>query len=164
MNRKWFWTGFIVGFLLFIFLIVILYTRFASQPDILLNQIEARNLNNEVIDLSKPTNKPLIVNFWATWCAPCIKEFPEFEQIQQKYRDEVDFIMISDETIDKIKQFSISKSYPFRFLKSDKKLSNYNIEILPTTIFYNSKGEVIYRHIGSIDHIKLEEIIKKNDK
>lgn len=164
MNRKWFWTGFIAGCLLFIFLSVILYTRFVFQPDILLNQIEARNLNNEVIDLSKPTNKPLVVSFWATWCAPCIKEFPEFERIQQKYGDEIDFTMISDETIDKIKQFSINKSYPFRFLKSDKKLSNYDINILPTTIFYNSKGKVIYKHIGSINYIKLDEIIKKADK
>ncbi len=164
MNRKWFWTGFIAGIFLFILLSVILYTRFVFQADILLNQIEARDLNNEVIDLSKPTNKPLVINFWATWCAPCIKEFPEFDRIQQRYGDEVDFIMISDETIDKIKQFSISKFYPFRFLNSDKKLSNYDINILPTTFFYNSKGEIIEKHIGSIDYIKLEETIKKIDK
>ncbi|MCZ2444212.1 MAG: TlpA family protein disulfide reductase [Flavobacteriales bacterium] len=164
MNRKWFWTRFYSRNLLFILLSVILYTRFVFQADILLNQIEARDLNNEVIDLSKPTNKPLVINFWATWCAPCIKEFPEYDRIQQRYGDEVDFIMISDETIDKIKQFSISKFYPFRFLKSDKKLSNYDINILPTTFFYNSKGEIIEKHIGSIDYIKLEETIKKIDK
>lgn len=146
---------------MFIFLSVILYTKFAFQPDILLDQIEVRNLNNEAIDLSKPTNKPLVVNFWATWCAPCVKEFPEFERIQQKYGDEVDFIMISDETTAKIKQFSSSKPYSFQFLKSDKKLSNYDINILPTTLFYNSKGEVIDKHVGSIDYTKLEEIIKE---
>src|SRR5437588_13117504 len=52
--------------------------------------------------LLKPNGKPLMINFWATWCDPCREEFPDLVKIDQEYRGKIDFITISlDEVADK---------------------------------------------------------------
>ncbi len=57
------------------------------------NQITFKDLNN----------KPVFINIWATWCPPCIAELPSIEELYEDYGDKVNFILISNEDIDKVK-------------------------------------------------------------
>jgi thiol-disulfide isomerase/thioredoxin len=161
MNKKSFWIGFASGVVVFLLTIALVFTQFVVQPDISLNQVETQNLNQEKIDLTDFIGKPMVVNYWATWCAPCLQEFPYFEEIKQELGDEVNFIMISDESIDKIQIFSTSNPYTFNYLQSPKNLSEYGINARPTTYFYNSSGELTTKHSGSIDTKKLKELIEE---
>jgi thiol-disulfide isomerase/thioredoxin len=61
----------------------------AGQPRV--TQIDDAKLNQ----LLKPNGKPLLVNFWATWCGPCREEFPDLVKIDQEYRGRIDFVTIS---------------------------------------------------------------------
>lgn len=159
MNKKLFWIGFASGVVGFIITVAIVFTQFLVQPDISLNQMEVQNLDDEKIELTDYIGKPIVVNYWATWCAPCLEEFPYFNDIKQQLGDDVNFIMISDESIDKIKNFSASKLYTFNYLQSPNNLSKYGINARPTTYFYNSSGELVTKHTGGISAEELNELI-----
>lgn len=161
MNKKSFWKGFSIGGLLLILAVIVLYFKIFVQPDISLNQVEVTNLNGNKTELNKYLGKPLVVNYWATWCAPCIKEFPYFEEVKQQLGDDVNFIMISDEPLEKIIKFSESKTYNFNYLRSTKNLSEYGINARPTTYFYNSKGELITKHTSNLTSESLKKLIEE---
>jgi len=161
MNKGFFWRGFFSGAMAFILLSILMYNKFIVQPDISLDQVKVENLNGDKELLSNYIGKPLVVNYWATWCAPCIKEFPYFEEVKQELGDTVNFIMISDESLDKIINFSETKPYSFNYLRSTKNLSEYGINARPTTYFYNSKGELVLKHTSNLDRESLKELIDK---
>ena len=94
MNKKLFWKGFTVGGLLFVLTVIVIYLKFVVQPDISLNQVEVSNLNGTRVELNEYLGKPLVVNYWATWCSPCIKEFPYFDEVKKQLGGSVNFIMI----------------------------------------------------------------------
>jgi thiol-disulfide isomerase/thioredoxin len=123
--------------------------------------VETQDLKGNKVNLENYIGKPLVVNYWATWCAPCRGEFPDFEKTKQHYGEEVNFIMISDEPIEKITKFSQSNPYTFTYLKSSKDLSSYGINARPTTYFYNSKGILVAKEMANLDAAKLNEMIKK---
>ena len=163
MIKKSFWKGFITGGTIFIMVAVVIYNKFVASPDISLNQLEVKDLKGNSVDLTSYEGKPLIVNYWATWCAPCLKEFPHFEEAKKRFSNEVNFIMISDESMEKITSFSNSKPYSFNFLKSSKKLSEYGINeitALPTTYFYNAQGNLIAKHASALTIETLIELIE----
>ncbi|MCC7331938.1 MAG: TlpA family protein disulfide reductase [Flavobacteriales bacterium] len=159
MNKKSFWKGFVTGSIAFVILIVVAYLNFFIQPDITLDQIKAQDLKGKEVSLTKYIGKPLVVNFWATWCSPCINEFPHFEDIKKELGNDVQFVMISDEAPNKIISFKDSKNYSFTFLKSNAKLSEYSIYSVPTTYFYNANGTLVKKHTGGLDTESLKEYI-----
>lgn len=164
MVKKSFWKGFATGCVILIITTIILYSKFIVSPNISLDQLEAQDLKGNKIELAKYQGKPLVVNYWATWCAPCLKEFPYFEEVKQSLGNEINFVMISDESIEKITSFSNSKPYSFNFLKSSKKLSEYGlneITALPTTYFYNAEGNLIAKHTSDLNIVSLTELIKR---
>ena len=65
-------------------------------------EIEVYNFNQLESFLSSNTDKTLVVNFWATWCKPCIKELPYFEALQTKYKDDVRVVLVSLDFSDKL--------------------------------------------------------------
>ena len=111
MDKKMFKIGFLVGVLLIIGIGVYGYFNMQSVMNditikpIELSQLDLENAKAEKVNLK--TGKPIIINFWATWCVPCVQEFPEFDELNAKYGDKVDFVMISDEEMTKIEKFSL---------------------------------------------------------
>ncbi|MEH6535967.1 MAG: TlpA disulfide reductase family protein [Psychroserpens sp.] len=164
MVKKTFWKGFIIGGVTFILMATFGYHKFIKSPDILLSQLELKDLKGNDIELTKYIGKPLVVNYWATWCAPCLKEFPYFEDVKKRFGNDINFVMISDESIEKITSFSNSKPYSFNFLKSSKKLSEYGINemtALPTTYFYDMQGNLIAKHTSALNVESLIELIER---
>lgn len=164
MNRKSFWKGFLTGgFLALLFILVLGLTlyRMAVQPDVSLSEFELYNLEGEPENLKKYVGKPIVVNCWATWCAPCIAEFPYFEKVKQELGDDVTFVMISDETEEKIAQYSNTNDFTFTYLRSDKTFEKYGILARPTTYFYNAQGELVTKHTSKLDTESLKEYVEK---
>lgn len=105
-----------------------------------------------------------IVNFWATWCPPCLKEIPEFIHLQQKYQNNnVQFIGIAIDDKDAVTAF-IEKhpvNYPLLIandvaLKLTAPLGNV-ANALPFSLILNPQGQIVYRHLGELSADKLEE-------
>jgi len=129
-----------------------------------LTRLSLKDLQGKDVLIEKFLQKPLLINYWATWCKPCKKEFPYFNEFIKKYKNEINVVMISDENLAKLNQFKAKNSSDFTYLKSDKKLREYHIRIIPTTTFYNAKGEHLESIQGSVDLKILEDMIEYHTK
>ena len=91
---------------------------------------------------------PLIyVDFWATWCAPCISSMPHTQALEERFGSEVLFLYISDEPENKIKAFMSRKNYDF-YTANDTAHYNYelfNIKTIPAAMLLNTKGKIIWQ-------------------
>lgn len=165
MDKKMFKIGFLVGVVLIIGIGIYGYFNMQSIMNdvtikpIELAQLDLENAKAEKVNLN--TGKPIIINFWATWCAPCVQEFPEFDELNSKYGDKVDFVMISDEEISKIEKFKGKKGYKLNMLRSTKTFDKYGLMLRPATYFYNSEGKLKNKISGGIAKEDLEKEILK---
>lgn len=165
MDKKMFKTGFLVGVILVIGIAIYGYFNMktimndVTIPPIELVQLDLENVNAEKVNLK--TGKPIIINFWATWCVPCIQEFPEFDELNEKYGDKTQFVMISDEEMTKIEKFKSKKGYKLNMLRSAKTFDKYGLMLRPATYFYNSEGKLINKISASITKEDLEKEILK---
>lgn len=116
--------------------------------------------------------RPLFINFWATWCIPCVEEFPDIVKLANQYKD-VDFVGVSldhpDEIKSKIQPFLKKMKAPFANyvakFKDDQVLidminKNWNGAI-PATAFYNSKGKQVSFIPKKMSYKELETELKK---
>ena len=109
------------------------------------------DLKGTEVLLSNYKGKKLLVNYWATWCAPCIKEMPDLLKLQEILRKEnYIFLLVSDQSIDEITKFKKLKKYDFNFLKLEGSLDALGIYALPTTFIYNENGVKIKKIVGSV--------------
>jgi thiol-disulfide isomerase/thioredoxin len=117
---------------------------------------------NEV-HLSDFIGKPIVLNFWASWCPPCQMEMPDFEQMYLELGDEIQFLMInmtdgSRETQKKAIDFINENEYSFPVffdLKSNA-ASIYGVQNLPTTLFIDAEGNFVAYATGAIDKATLK--------
>ena len=176
MDSKIFWKGYILGGVISIIVASICYYKMSEYTkvwekeleerskqleDLALHKVETYNLKGENVSLNQYKGKPLVLNFWATWCGPCLIEFPHFEEMRKEVGEEINFVMISDEDINKILDFTVSKPYGFTFLRSDISLKEYGLKSIPKTYFYNARGLLIKKHTGGLDYEDLKKIMRK---
>ncbi|HEY9184420.1 MAG TPA: TlpA disulfide reductase family protein [Salegentibacter sp.] len=124
------------------------------------------NSEGERLNFSDSEGEVVIVNYWATWCPPCIAEMPSFQALYEDYKDKVDFYFVSGEEHVTTQKFLNSKNYSipsYRMLSKDPKpMDGYS---LPTTYLIDRNGEIIIRKIGAADwnskkvRSKLDELI-----
>lgn len=110
------------------------------------------DLENKKVDLSSFKGKRIIINYWATWCSPCIKEMPallEAQNILQNHN--YIFLLVSNETITRISRFKDDKKYNFNFLKSSGPNEIIGIYSLPTTYIFDEKGKKVETIVGTLD-------------
>ena len=111
-----------------------------------------QTLDGRTYKLSDFRGKIVIVNFWATWCPPCRKEMPYFVKLQEKYRDDVQFIGLDvNESADKVKAFveALGVNYIIGFSTPEIESKFGGITGLPTTFIIDRDGRVVERIIGS---------------
>ena len=127
----------------------------------------------KIKQLLKPGGKPLLVNFWATWCIPCREEFPDLVKIDAEYRGKVDFFTVSLDFIEELntgvpKFLSEMKAEMPAYLLTSADENTLISSIaknwnggLPFTILYNEKGEITYLRQGKVKHETLKGEIEK---
>lgn len=111
--------------------------------------------------------KVLIVNFWATWCPPCLEEIPEFVKLQGKYGKEgLQFVGIAIDQKDKVEDFARQNgiNYPVLVGEADaidlsRKAGN-RLGALPYTLIIDRTGQVVATELGGLTEAKLEPVIK----
>lgn len=148
--------------------------NFASpQPDTEQKVIKApdfkvTNSQGETVSFSDFSGKPIVINFWATWCPPCKEELPAFDELSRKYKDKVMFMMVNmtdgvEETEDKAKKFVKSKGYEFPlFFDTELEAATvYGVRSVPFTVFIDAKGNIIKGRIGAMSHDELEQYVKQ---
>ena len=108
--------------------------------------------------------KPLFLNFWATWCPPCVGEMPAIEAMYQKYGDRLNFAAVSvDEETGVVKTFISSRNMTLPVYTGDlNKISNdYQLDAIPRSVLVGTDGSVIAEHVGGMSEAELERFLSK---
>ena len=121
------------------------------------------------INLTDLKGKPLIINFWATWCPPCKEEMPIFQSAYKKYKDKVQFIMINATDSKPFETSKHAKEYldeqgidlPVYFDQNFQAQTTYAVTSLPSTLIINSDGMIEYALRGPMTQDALEEVLSK---
>lgn len=115
------------------------------------------------VKLSELYGKPIILNFWASWCPPCKSEMPDFESMYQKYGEDIHFVMINltdgqRETVESGAAYVEAQGFTFPvYFDSDlDAANNYQVYSVPMTYFLDVEGYAIARASGAIDTATLE--------
>tara|TARA_B110000285_G_scaffold9572_1_gene9641 strand:+ start:1372 stop:1896 length:525 start_codon:yes stop_codon:yes gene_type:complete len=127
------------------------------------NQVRANyvDLDNNKIEVSSFKGKKVLINYWATWCGPCIQEMPSLLKAQEILKsDNYVFLLVSDEGINRISKFKDRKNYNFTYLKSTRSLASMRIFSLPTTVVFNEDGKKVKTTVGAIEWDS-KQMIKK---
>lgn len=118
----------------------------------------------ELQAMSQWKGKTIIVNFWATWCPPCLKEMPELSKLYSEYRhQDVVVVGISSDEVDKIREFSVETPVSYPLLSGDMNamrisegLGN-NKSVLPYTVIIAPDGNIAKTYFGLVTKALLEE-------
>ena len=137
-----------------------------DKPKVI-KQLKFKDLNLQDVDLTNKKGNIMIINFWATWCAPCKREMPSLEKLTNKY-PEIKVYAINTEKPNKLKIRDFFRTIDVASLETyydpDFKLvKQFKMRGLPTSILINKEGEEFGRVIGEVDFISESflKIIKK---
>nr|WP_288228489.1 TlpA disulfide reductase family protein [uncultured Clostridium sp.] len=125
--------------------------------------------NNKVKLSEYKRKKPVVVNFWASWCSPCKYEMPYFQEATNKYNNEdLEILMINvtdgmRETKESAEEFMEKEGYNMNVMFDiDLDAANkYQLNGIPRTIFIDKEGNLVYDHVGIMDEEMLNENINK---
>ena len=116
------------------------------------------------IHLSDYLGKPVIVNFWASWCGPCKSEMPAFEDAYNEYKDEIQFMIVnmadgSRETVDTAASYIKEQGYTFPTFYDTQSLAAYTYQVysIPATYFINAEGHLIAAAQSAVDKDTLQK-------
>ena len=111
---------------------------------------ELYDKNGQPVALEKLNDKPVFLNFWATWCPPCIAEMPGIADLYEKYKDQVNFVFVSNERPETVEKFALKHHFtdlPFYFTGAVP--SDFASNSIPATFIISKKGKVVLAKKGA---------------
>ena len=141
------------------------FVKASSHRATKLNRLMDLAIDWVVIDLKgKPIDlycfkgeKIIVLNFWATWCAPCIRELPSLSKLAESYKEEIFVVAVSTESETVVKNFlersfkGLSPELKIAVVKEEEKLKLFPKDKTPTTYIFNKKGLLKTKHLGEVD-------------
>lgn len=122
--------------------------------------------NGKEVTLSSFKGKPVVINFWATWCGPCKSELPAFQKMYNEYKDKIQFLMVNltdgvQEKKADVDSFIEKEGYTFPVFY-DTQYSGayaYSVSSVPLTVFVDSEGYINNARIGAMNEAMLSRYI-----
>lgn len=134
----------------------------AVRPD-----FELRDVNGVSHNVQEWDGKILVINFWATWCRPCLSEIPEFIRLQEKYHDQgLQFVGIAMHTADEIKDYiaKVGMNYPVLVGKDEAtevaKLLGNRFTVLPYTVVIDPDRRIYFIRSGPLKYEEADAVIR----
>lgn len=122
-----------------------------SKPDSIsarLDKVKLTDLDGKPVSLADYAGKPIFLNFWATWCGPCVSEMGSIEKAAQQFKQDIVFLAISNEPPSLIKTYLKKNKYSFNFARFEGSYLDLYVVALPTTLLIDANGQVIAEEEG----------------
>ncbi len=127
-----------------------------------------QNQSGESVKLSDYFGKPIVLNFWATWCGPCKSELPAFDAAYHSYGDRAEFLFVNltdgqRETVEVVEEFLAANDYTFPvYYDTMTSAANvYSVYGVPVTYFIHADGTVQDAFMGAMSADQLEQYLQK---
>ncbi len=139
------------------------------KKQVVASEFELQNMDEETKRLSDYRGQVVLLNFWATWCPPCIREMPSMERLHQEINAK-DFKVIAvnqmeeaDDVFAFTGQLEVDPTFEILFDKNSEVSQEYAVKGLPTTYLIDKKGNIRYRAIGGreFNHPEVIKIINQ---
>ena len=126
--------------------------------------------DGSALDLAALKGKPVVINFWATWCPPCIREMPDLAALAREMGDQAAFLGIAADTDGNVKKFTEKNpgiDFPlvlagYNALNLSRQWGNERGG-LPFTVVLDAKGQIQWRHSGTVDVDALRSMLKSGE-
>lgn len=150
--------------LFFTLIFLITFTTVYSQ----LPNVQLKNIKGETVSISElPKGKPIIINFWSTWCSPCKRELNVINEVYSEWVEETEVtlyaVSIDDQrTVDRVKPYVNSNSWEYEvLLDTNSELKRaFGVNSVPFTILVDCDGKIVYQH-NNYNPGDEEELYKK---
>ncbi|WP_417578728.1 TlpA family protein disulfide reductase [Nitrincola sp.] len=160
--RRYYWPLFIVAVLVF-GLAVFWGLQQSKLSRSLPDSLVLSSLQGQPVDLNDFQGQPVVINFWATWCPPCIREMP----LLASYAEEEGLTLVlinQGETVDVITDYLDSAGLTFEHLLLDPRqaaLQAMQVRGLPTTQFFDAEGRLVNEHTGELHDEQLQQFVQR---
>ena len=106
--------------------------------------------NGYVFDFESVKGKVVFINFWATWCPPCIAEMPSIQNLYTDYKDKVEFLLVTNDPYSEINEFLSKNNYGFKILRPVTfNTSVFDVSTIPRTFLIDKTGKIIIDETGA---------------
>ena len=110
------------------------------------------NGEGDIVNFESLEGKVIVVNFWATWCPPCIAEMPSFQKLYDAYKDDVIFLFVASDEENKVAKFLSKNDYTIPvYFEASNRPAEMQSNSLPTTYIINRNGEIVVDKTGAVD-------------
>ena len=118
------------------------------------------DMEGNEVTLASFFGKPIVLNFWASWCGPCKMEMPEIQKFYEKYGEEIHFLLVSvDESLDAAKTLISDSGYtfPVYFDTTSVGAYTYGASSIPLTFFIDAEGNLTAYYMGAMSESILQQ-------
>ena len=106
--------------------------------------------NGNIFDFESVKGKVVFINFWATWCPPCIAEMPSIQNLYTDYKDKVEFLLVTNDPYAEINEFLSKNNYDFKILRPVTfNTSVFDVSTIPRTFLIDKTGKIIIDETGA---------------
>lgn len=126
-------------------------------------------VENDILSSKEYKDKIVLINFWATWCPPCIKEIPVFNELYKKYSDKfiiVGVLFEKDKDLKELESFIEKYNIKFPITVGDENFrmakAFNDVRKVPESYLYSKEGKYVKDYIGEVDKEDLENYLKSN--
>lgn len=111
---------------------------------------DLQDTNSNVVHFEDVRGKVVLVNFWATWCPPCIAEMPSMQTLYNVYKNKIEFVFVSNEERSVINKFLKENGYTFKVYNAVTQYPNaFDVSSIPRTFLIDKKGRIIIDKTGA---------------
>ncbi len=177
MKKKDSWILIVLGFALLFVVAISAYEQLSDkflpeqgvtgeteEAKILAPDFIVYDLEGNEVTLSDFLGKPVVLNFWASWCGPCKSEMPDFQEVYEEYGEEIQFLMVNltdgrQETVESASQYIADGGYSFPVYYDTESIAanGYGVHSVPRTYFIDEEGylvDSVYRAIEKEELIR----------
>ena len=113
---------------------------------------QLRSDNGAILNFESTQGEVVLINFWATWCPPCIAEMPSLQELYNDYGDKVKFLFITDDGFKIINNFKSKRNYTFDVYNSVTEIpKELMTRSIPRTFIINKYNEIVVDETGAVD-------------